>query len=396
VNDDWRTVRLAELLDLERRPVPIRDDRNYEQVTVRIRGRGLVRRGVFPGSHIATKRQFSVSTGQLVTSKIDARNGGFGLVPPELNGAIISGDFLAFDVQEALCLPRYLELYVQRRAFWDECELVSEGSTNRVRLVPEEFLDLEIELPPLEEQERIVAAVRTVDRAVVAHSRRTELLEAAFRAAATELFADLDAPDRRLGDIAELTSGGTPARADAANYGGTIPWVKTGEVRFNHLSDTEEHITERGLASSSAKLLPAGTVLLAMYGQGATRGRSALLRKEMATNQACAAILPSEYLVPEYLFFFLWSRYEAIRMESEGSAQDNLNQGMVADIELPVPTRDAQEEIVRRLATLRRAADSEAAQAKALSRLKSTLIEDLVLGIRSAPEPTIGRVGGAA
>lgn len=386
MSESSRAVALGDILTPVKAPASIEDSQLYEQVTVRIKGKGLVRRCVLTGAEIATKRQFLVRAGQLLVSKIDARNGGMGIVPPELDGAIVSGDFPAFEIDESVCLPAYLDLYTRRQPFWDECWLVSEGSTHRVRLSPEQFLELQIELPSFQEQERIVEKERRVAQALQTTQAAAERLDALFRVAATEIFEAIDADERSIGELTRLSSGGTPPRDDPANYGGGILWAKTGEVRFNRLSDTEERITEAGLANSSAKLLPAGTVLLAMYGQGATRGRCALLMRPMATNQASAAILPSDAFDSEFLFYFLWSRYEAIRRESEGRAQDNPNQGIVADIELPLPSLAQQQNAVRRLNVIRRAVDTHFAEADGLRTFRARLVEELLPGGRRANE----------
>ena len=92
-----------------------------------------------------------------------------------------------------------------------------------------------------------------------------------------------------------LVAGGTPERDNPAYWHeGTIPWVKTGEVDYCVITDTEEKITQSGLDNSAAKLLPSGTVLVAMYGQGITRGKVAMLGIEAATNQACVGLIPRE------------------------------------------------------------------------------------------------------
>src|SRR5690554_3582220 len=95
-----------------------------------------------------------------------------------------------------------------------------------------------------------------------------------------------------LGNIFETTSGGTPSRTEKAYWNGDIPWVTTSLVDFSVIVSAEEFLTAEGLKNSSAKLFPKGTVLMAMYGQGKTRGKVALLSIKAATNQACAAILP--------------------------------------------------------------------------------------------------------
>lgn len=108
----------------------------------------------------------------------------------------------------------------------------------------------------------------------------------------------------RLGDIVTITSGGTPLTSKREFYdNGTIPWVKTGDLKVRHLSKVSDKITQLGLENSSAKIFPVNTVLVAMY--GATIGACSILKIEAATNQACAALLPSEKINHDYLFFYL-------------------------------------------------------------------------------------------
>jgi len=154
-----------------------------------------------------------------------------------------------------------------------------------------------------------------------------------------------------LGEIAQVTSGGTPDRSEPAYWGGTIPWVTTGEIQFNTITDTTEKITEAGLKNSSAKLFPPGTLLMAMYGQGKTRGQVAKLAIEAATNQACAAILMNEGADPEFFFQFLASHYEAIRELGNAGTQKNLSGSLIKEISVPVPPEGEQKRIAHILAT---------------------------------------------
>lgn len=102
---------------------------------------------------------------------------------------------------------------------------------------------------------------------------------------------------KTIGDIATVSSGGTPSRKEQAYWNGDIPWVTTAEVQFKTILDSAEKITKEGLTNSSAKLFPINTILMAMYGQGKTRGQVAKLGIEASTNQACAAIEPVNYFV---------------------------------------------------------------------------------------------------
>ncbi|CAD1789039.1 hypothetical protein AE929_08555 [Xanthomonas arboricola] len=156
---------------------------------------------------------------------------------------------------------------------------------------------------------------------------------------------------RPLGDIAQITSGGTPDRSTPSYWGGTIPWLTTGEIQFNTITDSTEKITEFGLKNSSAKLFPAGTLLMAMYGQGKTRGQIAQLGIEAATNQACAAILFDASNDPNFYFQYLASQYEELRELGNAGTQKNLNGGILKRILVPVPPVGEQRRIAHILST---------------------------------------------
>lgn len=149
----------------------------------------------------------------------------------------------------------------------------------------------------------------------------------------------------RLGDVCETTSGGTPLKSKSEYYeGGTIPWLKSGEVAQGRVYHTEEKITALGLKESSAKLFPVDTVLVAMY--GATAGEVGLLKIAATTNQAVCGILPNERFVPEFLFYALRSLKEDMKLLAGGGAQPNISQQIVRDLEIPLPPLEEQRRIV--------------------------------------------------
>lgn len=155
----------------------------------------------------------------------------------------------------------------------------------------------------------------------------------------------LDWPEKRLGEVARVYAGGTPLRSVPAFWGGSIPWVTTTEIDFGAIRRTHQTITELGLKSSAAKVAPAGTVLVAMYGQGKTRGKAAILSIPAAMNQACAAIETSSELSPSYLLQYLISKYESIRAMSNAGSQENLSGAIVKRIPILLPPPREQEAI---------------------------------------------------
>jgi type I restriction enzyme, S subunit len=156
-------------------------------------------------------------------------------------------------------------------------------------------------------------------------------------------------PIVRLGEIASIGAGGTPDRSIPAYWGGSIPWVTTAQVETGIIQEGAEFITPLGLSRSAAKVLPAGTLLMALYGQGKTRGKVAILGIDAATNQACASIALRDTVCPTFVFYALASKYDQIRSQSNSGNQDNLNLSLVRAIRLQLPPRAEQEAIAAAL-----------------------------------------------
>ncbi|GMO20725.1 restriction endonuclease subunit S [Bradyrhizobium ottawaense] len=151
-------------------------------------------------------------------------------------------------------------------------------------------------------------------------------------------------PKMSLGDFCETGSGGTPSRANTDYYGGSIPWVKSGELREEVITDTEEKITERAVKESSAKIIPKGAILLAMY--GATVGRMAFLGIDAATNQAVCNIRPDPKRADSrYVFHCLQSQMNHFLGRAAGGAQPNISQGIVKETKIPLPSLEEQQRI---------------------------------------------------
>ena len=149
----------------------------------------------------------------------------------------------------------------------------------------------------------------------------------------------------RLGDIFNISSGGTPNKNETSYYeNGTIPWVKTGDLKAKYVSEDVECITEEGMNNSSAKLFPRNTVLVAMY--GATIGACSILSYGASTNQACAAFLPRKDVLPEYLYYFLSSKKIQFIQDGVGGAQPNISVGYLKKVKFDLLPIDRQQKII--------------------------------------------------
>ena len=157
----------------------------------------------------------------------------------------------------------------------------------------------------------------------------------------------------RVRDIADVRLGGTPSRKIEDFWGGKIAWVSSGEVSNCRIASTNEYITDLGLRESNAKLYPKGTVLIAMIGEGKTRGQSAILDIPATTNQNSAGLIfDTPYIEPEYVWLWALSEYERNRSIGRGGNQPALNGAKVRALPVPLPPFDEQKEIARRVMDL--------------------------------------------
>ncbi len=155
----WPKVRLGDVLHrAEEIAAPV-SDTEYREITVRLWGKGVVERRRVPGTRLVGNRHFLARAGQFITSRIDARNGAMGIVPQELDGAVVTNDFPLFHLRADRLVPSFLGWLSRTPAFVELCQRASEGTTNRVRLKEDRFLALNIPLPPLAEQGRVVARI---------------------------------------------------------------------------------------------------------------------------------------------------------------------------------------------------------------------------------------------
>ncbi|MHB8576656.1 MAG: restriction endonuclease subunit S [Dehalococcoidia bacterium] len=405
--EGWAVIPLGQLLDQSRMARP----RQTEDHAVPFIPMSLISETSLevPGFELRTleavRSGVVVREGDVLLAKITPclENGKQGIVP-HLPRAWGYATTEVFPLRPKPELDReFLALYLKqsnvRRSLADKME----GTTGRQRL-PKVVVDrLPIPLPPLAEQRTIARVLRTVQRAREA----TEAVIAATRTLKQSLMRHLftygpvpvgeadrmvlketeigtmpeDWEMTHLGELATVTSGGTPDRSQPSYWSGSIPWVKTGEINYNVIMQTSERISDEGIRNSAARIVPAGTLLMAMYGQGATRGRVAVLGINAALNQACAAISPnSEGILTTYLFHYCTHGYEEIRSLARGANQQNLNAGIIRSILAPVPSRMEQESIVSILAAADQKLTAAESQKAALHTLFKTLLDNLMTG----------------
>ncbi len=389
-------VRIGKFLKRNKEQVQIEDGVLYKRPTIRINGNGISLRDEVDGKNIGTKNQFRIYKDQFLLSKIDARNGAFGVVPQELDKGIITGNFWTFDVDYNLINPHYLTLLTGTKEFQKLCQTASVGTTNRNYLKEDLFLNFEIPLPTIKEQEDLLLNYKSkINQAnllkqqvgdfeseikkylanilgyeEIENSGKTKLgkflqtiefhtldrwgVDQNKNSSKLKLTTSFEI--KKIKEICAVSSGGTPSRDRKEYYTGNIPWIKTGEVINDIIYDTEEKITEEAINNSSAKIYPKGSLIIAMYGQGLTRGRTAKLGIDASTNQACAVLfnIDNTTVLTDYLWAYLMGEYHSLREMASGNNQPNLNAQMIKDYPVIIPSLKIQNEIIATIKSIRK------------------------------------------
>lgn len=339
----WPSVPLGELLKPSSDRVQLDPDQTYAQVTARLWGKGLALRGLVKGSEIAAAQQNRVSTNQFVISKIDARHGAFGIVSEELDGAVVSNDFPAFDVDPEKALPEYVAWVARTAWFIAICKSASEGSTNRVRLKESRFLAQSIPLPSTTEQQAIVTRLNGAAAAVAERGNAAGLVaaevEATLRAAFARIIAD--APRVAMGEIAPLVRRPVVIDPDASypelgvrSFGkGTfhkpsLPGIEVGTKKL--------FTVEAGDLVFNIVFAWEGAVAVAAGGDAGRVGSHRFLTCVPEPGRATSDFLRFWFLGEEGML--------ALGQASPGGAGRNRTLGIKAleAIKVPVPSLDAQ------------------------------------------------------
>jgi type I restriction enzyme S subunit len=251
-------------------------------------------------------------------------------------------DYLIYTAESGVVHPKFAFHVLRHPQFLAMLEANKPGGV-KGRSQPE-FIEMQaIPLPSMEQQEELV---RRFDRGFAVCEGASMISEnwkihSSFFAGAEHL----------LSAIADIGTGSTPSRTNPAYFGGDVNWVLTSEVDENEITATTETLTREAIKDYGLRIYPPDTILVAMYGQGATRGKAALLRVPAAITQNCAGIvIKRPDVLPRYVYYFLRSIYEIIRgQEYSGGGVPHLNLSIIANVRVPIPSPEEQQRVVAEL-----------------------------------------------
>ncbi len=355
-----RIAALGQVLKLRSEFIHIEDASLYKRCRVQLHGKGIVLRDLVLGSAIKTKRQQVCKAGDFLVAEIDAKVGGFGIVPPELDGAIVSGHYFLFQVDEDKLDLGFLGYYIQTRTFRDQ--VTAQGSTNYAAIRPQQVLQYRIPLPRLEEQRR---AVRLMREAGALLDEVHELRQAALTAlealvqsiAVSFLESAADCKETTVEAVCAAIIDNLHRNPVYAEEG--VPCVRSPDVGWGVLHlETAFKTSEGEYQNRTVRGEPApGDVVLVREGGGT--GKAAIVKhgQRFSLGQRVMMLRPNPKLVlPEFFLEQMLSpliQEEQLRPRILGSASPHLNIAAVRRFRFLLPPLGVQRRIVERFALVR-------------------------------------------
>ena len=385
-NRKYKVLKISQLLVKNNESIIIEDEKLYKRVTVKINANGVVLRDEEYGKNIGTKRQFIAKEGQMIVSKIDARNGAFGLIPFELDGAIVTNDFPLFDINHHLVNKNYLILLAKTNLFVDFAKSCSSGTTNRQRMDMDKFLTLEIPLPPLSEQETIVKNYYDKITQATTYEQQAETLEKNIESYLFESLGieELDKRKKiglniieskrmerwdipflmgesslkskysiyRMGEyIVEIATGTTPPTSRKEYFRGDINFYTPSDINNKILLNADRKVSLLAVKDKKVRVFKKNTLLF--VGIGSTVGKVGIIGNEFATSnqQITGFNVDENMLLTEYVYYYFTYFKNVTTKEQTKATLPIVNQEKIMNILIPIPPKETQQAIINQIDT---------------------------------------------
>lgn len=370
IPDSWKLVRFKDIC-VNKKEIAGESSEKYERLALTLGG--VIKRPKYDSDGLQPK-EFDgyqiICENDFIFKMIDLQNISTSRVGLSPYCGLVSPAYIRFSSREEGQYNEYVYYFLM--SMYYNCVYNNLGGNGvRSALNATDIGQLVIPFPAIEKQKKIVAflenAFKKIDKLIEVQQAQIEKLKEYKQSVITEAVTKGLNPNAPMKDsgiewigkipegwmtpkikyFSSIESGGTPDRTHFEYWNGTINWFKTGELHNDEIFSSEEKITEKAIAETAAKIFPENTILVAMYGQGKTRGMTALLKKESATNQACAGIqLIKDGFVVEYMWWTLMGAYNSLRERASGSGQPNLSVSLISEFEIPMPSIEEQEKII--------------------------------------------------
>ncbi|MGR3319360.1 MAG: restriction endonuclease subunit S [Candidatus Anammoxibacter sp.] len=376
-NKKYNLFQINDFLEKNTNVITVKDNVIYSRVTIKLYNKGVQKRDTIKGQYIGTKKQYLVKPEQFIISKIDARNGAFGIIPECLDGAIITSDFLSYDIDTAKINPGFLNLLTSTKQFLAYCQGASSGTTGRQRINEKSFLNVKIPLLPLEAQNRIVTAYNKKIELAERQEQQAKQLENDIESYLFDVLGIETLKEKKSKKGLQFVSfknlkrwdtdfflhknSTISSKYDVINYGSLFKSLKNGiaernfsdnGIRYLKVSDIKDNsISDRKIFRinkyKESDLILKNTLLITRKG---TVGQSFFVNKQIeivASSEIFIIHLNGkvlgQYLSEINLSSFVKNQY---RKKSTGTIMPSLSQDKLREIKIPLPPLKLQNEIV--------------------------------------------------
>ena len=359
--DAWEQRELSELIEENQKPVP-KPDGEYVRLGIRSHAKGTFHEVVAQGEGLDVDTMYVVEADNLIVNITFAWEEAWAITTEKDAEKLVSHRFPQYRFHQGQ-YPMFYQYRFRNGRMKYNLELASPGGAGRNRVLNKtEFMKIPVTIPKsYEEQKEIGTFFARLDDLITLHQRKCDALQKFKKSMLQKMFPQngesvpeirfagfTDAwEQRKLGDHSEIVAGGTPNTAHSEYWNPKeIPWMSSGEINNKVIYSTDNMISKIGFSNSSAKWVKEKSVLIALAGQGKTRGTVAITEISLTTNQSIAAIQPDDVLYYKYLFQNLEGRYDELRNISSGDGtRGGLNKQILSDLIVLAPSISEQKKI---------------------------------------------------
>lgn len=375
MNVSWQRKKLAQVLTPVSRAEFVDPTKEYRLLGIRLEGMGPFLRETVTGSQSAATRLFKVQSGDFIYSRLFAWRGAFGVIEPELDDCYVSGEFPTFKSIADRIDTEFLRLWFRLPSTIERVEVDCTGSTplTRNRFKENFFLDLEIPLPPLPEQRRIVARIESlavmIQKARGFRQQVAEETDAMLVSALKHLRLPPRSVTKSISECSSMSTGTTPPSYRSDYYGGPIPWYTPGDLEYQQrLGASSRTLSEQALVERKARIFDPGTILLVAI--GGSLGKVGLAHERCSANQQITGIKFSVDILPEYGFWWMRRLGKDLMAAAPQATLPIINQERIGIFEIAIPSLSEQRRVVAYL-------DGLQAKVDALKKLQSETAAEL-------------------
>jgi len=341
MNGKWPPVKLGKVIEHRNEFITIDDLTIYQRVTAKLHARGIVLRDYIEGGRLKTKEQQLCKAGDFLVAEIDAKVGGFGIVPEKLEGAIVSSHYYLFEIDERKLEKDYLGCFIKTRDF--QKQISARGSTNYAAIRPGQVLDLEIPLPPLQEQNRIVATIESLMAKIEAVRRlRAEVVkdvEGLVNSALQNLnLSDLEVIRKTIGECSSMKTGKTPSTRIPDYYGDDTNWYCPSDLTSTNKGypgESHRKISYLAVDDNKATMYEKDTILLVAI--GGSIGKVAITKEKCSSNQQITGITFNEEIDARYGYYWMMKLFSEIVCKASQATLPIINQRKIRNLEIKYP-----------------------------------------------------------